>query len=260
MTGVNKTLYIPLYGKAYVSKRNIILSDSYAEKIWDKNGFKLKAKSRSRWLAYYMGMRARVFDDWVSAELNDVDNVTVIHIGCGLDSRAMRVGVSAHRWYDVDFPEVIEERRRHFIESDSYKMISGDILEEGWLEAIPTDRKIILVMEGVSMYLSPDELSDFVLRMCQRFERISLLMDCYTVFAAKASKYKNPINDVGVTRVYGIDEPRFLEKSGVKYIGEHNMTPDHLIDQLSGMEKSIFSKVYGGKMSKKLYKLYEYSK
>lgn len=259
MTGINKTLFIPLYGKAYVSKKNIILSDSYAEKIWDKNGFKLKAKSRSRWLAYYMGMRARVFDDWILDKLKKSD-ATVIHIGCGLDSRAMRVGAAADRWYDLDFPEVIEERRHYFDESDSYRMLSADIREEAWLEAIPTDRRIILVMEGVSMYLSPDELTSFISRLCQKFDSISLLMDCYTVFAAKASKYKNPINDVGVNRVYGIDEPRFLEGAGIKYIGEHNMTPDHLIDQLSGIEKSIFRKVYGGKMSKKLYKLYEYSK
>lgn len=33
MDGVNKTLYIPLYGKAKVSKKNIILKDPTAEYI-----------------------------------------------------------------------------------------------------------------------------------------------------------------------------------------------------------------------------------
>ena len=33
-----------------------------------------------------------------------------------------------------------------------------------------------------------------------------MLLDVYTVFGAKASKYKNPINDVGVTTVWGIDD------------------------------------------------------
>ena len=31
MTNVNKTLYIPLYGKALVSRRGILLSDKKAE-------------------------------------------------------------------------------------------------------------------------------------------------------------------------------------------------------------------------------------
>ena len=34
MNGVNKTLYIPLYGKAYVSKKGIILNDKTAEQIY----------------------------------------------------------------------------------------------------------------------------------------------------------------------------------------------------------------------------------
>ena len=39
--------------------------------------------------------------------------VTVIHIGCGMDSRVLRAGENCSMWYDVDFPEVIEERRRY---------------------------------------------------------------------------------------------------------------------------------------------------
>ena len=66
MTEVNKTLYIPLYGKALCSRKGIILNDKKAEEIWGKAGFPLKGKSRSKWLAYYMGMRAAVFDGWVS--------------------------------------------------------------------------------------------------------------------------------------------------------------------------------------------------
>ena len=34
MTEVNKTLYIPLYGKAFVSRKGIILRDAKAEEIW----------------------------------------------------------------------------------------------------------------------------------------------------------------------------------------------------------------------------------
>ena len=34
MNEVNKTLFIPLYGKSQVSKKDIILNDPTAEKIW----------------------------------------------------------------------------------------------------------------------------------------------------------------------------------------------------------------------------------
>ena len=39
MDAVNKTLYIPLYGKSYVSKKGIILKDKKAEEIWEKAVF-----------------------------------------------------------------------------------------------------------------------------------------------------------------------------------------------------------------------------
>ena len=51
MNNVNKTLYIPLYGKAFVSKRGLFLSDKRAEEIWKAEGFKLRGKAASKWLA-----------------------------------------------------------------------------------------------------------------------------------------------------------------------------------------------------------------
>ena len=74
------------------------------------------------------------------------------------------------------------------------------------------------------------------------------------------SKYKNPINDVGVTKVYGIDDPTLYQNEQLRFINEHIMIPRKYIDELRGFEKIIFSKIYAGKMSKKLYRLFEYQK
>ena len=260
MNSVNKTLYIPLYGKAYVSKRSLFLHDAKAEEIWEAEQFPLNGKSKSKWLAYYMGIRSAVFDGWVREKLAQNDYSVVIHIGCGMDSRALRVDSNRSMWYDVDFPEVIEERRRYYTETERYKMISGDVRDSDWLLSIPRGESAIVVVEGVSMYLSPGELRSAVHALCRHFEEISLLMDCYTVFAAKMSEYKNPINDVGVTSVYGIDDPYTLQVGDFVYVMEHDMTPKRYVDELSGMEKWIFGKLYAGGASKKLYKLYEYGK
>ena len=258
MDSVNKTLYIPLYGKSYVSKKGVILEDKMAERIWEAEGFALRGKSASKWLAYYMGMRARVFDDWVREKISENPTATVIHIGCGLDSRVSRVG-GASRWYDVDFPEVIAERGRYFTSSESYTMLSADAREANSLDAVIGDIAIV-VMEGVSMYLTPDELARLFSNIWGRFGRVYLLMDCYTTFAAGMSKIKNPINDVGVTTVYGMDDPTVLTVSGMEYVGERDMTPPALTDHLSGAERGIFKTLYGGRASKKLYRLYEYRK
>lgn len=261
MNNVNKTLYIPLYGKSYVSKKGIILDDKKAEKIWAQEGFALKGKSKSKWLAYYMGMRSAVFDDWVKEKIKENPSAIVLHIGCGMDSRVERVNKQNTQWYDVDFPEVIEERKKYYTENEHYYMIASDAREQEWVTEFPKNKDAIIIMEGISMYFELGALKDLLDNLSQQFTSIHLLMDCYTEFSAKASKYKNPINDVGVTQVYGLDVPENLNVSeGVSFVKEHSMTPEHLIGQLQGMERKIFEKLYAGKLAQKMYRLYEYEK
>jgi O-methyltransferase involved in polyketide biosynthesis len=257
MDNVNKTLYIPLYGKAYVSRRGIILHDPKAERIWEAEGFALKGKSRSKWLAYYMGMRSAQFDRWLQQAMEEDPTAAVLHIGCGMDSRVERVGTRGHLWYDLDFSDVITERKRYYCENEDYKMLSADIRSRDWLTQISTEN-VIIVMEGVSMYLRPAELKQTLGQIASHFKRVRLLMDCYTEFAAKASKVRNPINDVGVTEVFGLDDPKCVESSGLAFFCAHEMPPADLVDGLHGMEKAVFKALYAGSIAKKMYRLYEF--
>lgn len=257
---VNKTLYIPLYGKAYVSSRGLFLSDKKAQEIWEKEGIPLHGKAKSKWLALYMGMRSAVFDEWLKGKMREQPDAVIIHIGCGLDSRVIRVGTEKHRWYDVDFPEVISERGRYFNEDENYRMIPADIRNGEWLKSIPVGVPAIVVMEGVSMYLTAEESERLARDMSSHFSKISLLADCYTELAAKLSDRGNPVKEVGVTRVYGTDTPVIFEHGGLSFIREHEMTPQKYIALLRGAERHIFRKLYAGGLSKKLYRLYEYKK
>jgi len=246
MHEVNKTLYIPLYAKAYVSKKGLFLDDKKAEQIWAAEGFVLKGKARSKWLAYYLGIRAAVFDEWASHQMAAAQNAVVIHIGCGLDSRVLRVGTTHHKWYDVDFAAVIDERKRYYSEFAGYHMIAGDVRDCGWLADIPETECAIVIMEGVSMYLTIPELQRLTANLSAHFNQIACLMDCYTVFAAKLSKYRNPIHDVGVTTVYGVDTPTLLEHGKFAFAKEHTITPKKYVNTLTGSEKYIFKKLYAG--------------
>ena len=257
MDAVNKTLFIPLYGKALVSQKGILLRDPRAEEIWAQAGFALKGKSRSKWLAYYMAMRARVFDNWLSRQMEAHPNAVVLHLGCGLDSRCRRVAAEGRAWYDVDFPQVIAQRRQFFGETEHYHMVGGDLREGEYLSGI-SGSEAIVVMEGVSMYLPPEQLREALSRITERFDSCVLALDCYTSFAAKASRYKNPINEVGVTQVWGMDDPLVLEAAGLRFVSRLDMTPGELIAQLAPTEQRIFRSLYAGKMSQNLYRLYEY--
>lgn len=258
MNEVNKTLFIPLYGKALVSKKGIIIADKKAEEIWEKEAFPIKGKSKSKWLAYNMAMRARIFDDWLVKMLQQNPVSLILHIGCGLDSRHERVHAKYSQWIDADFPDVISIRKRHFQESTDYHMIGMDASNIHDIEQLPDADNAIVIFEGISMYITNDKLKKVFEALQAKYSSVHILMDVYTEFAAKASKYKNPVNDVGVTKLYGIDNIENLAaNSRLKVKAEHSLTPDYLVNELSGVEKCLFKLMFNGSVYKKVYRLFE---
>ena len=261
MNAESKTMYIPLYGKSFVSKKGIILSDKKAEEIWKASGVKLSKKSKSRWLCYYLAMRARVIDDWTRKMMDDHAEAVVLHIGCGLDSRIERLGSDHHPWYDIDFPVVIAERAKYYHQTIDYSLIEADATECPWLDILPHDKNAIIIMEGISMYIEPEKFISLLKRLCDHFEKLHLIVDCYTEFAASKSKKRNPINEFDVQEVYGFNDPLILTQgTGLSFVTEHDITPTRLIDELKGLERIIFKNIYGGSISKSLYRMYEYIK
>ncbi len=259
MNEINKTLFIPLYGKAIISKKGIILSDKKAEEIWSEESFEIRGKAKSKWLAYNMAMRARVFDDWTNKILLDSNQDTIVlHIGCGLDSRCLRVNQRYCKWIDCDFPEVIRVRKKYFAETEQYKMVGLDASNMGDIDLLPNANEAVILMEGVSMYLSKEKLFGLLKNLREKYNEVHLLMDVYTEFGAKASKYKNPVNDVGVQQLNGIDDiDKFLIDTKLQVIKEYSFTPKYLVNELKGFEKLFFELMFTGKLYSKIYRLYE---
>ena len=259
MNEVNKTLFIPLYGKALISKKGIILKDRKAEEIWDAESFDIKRKSNKKRQAYNIAMRARVFDDWTNKMLFNSDEKTIVlHIGCGLDSRCLRVKEKYYRWLDCDFSDVMSVRRQYYEETSNYKMLGLDASNTADIDLLPDADSAIIIMEGISMYLSREKLVDLLKLLKEKYDKVHILMDVYTEFGARTSKYKNPVNDVGVQKLYGVDDiDKVSVESNLKVIGEHSFTPPHLVNELRGFEKISFKLMFTGKLYSKIYRLYE---
>lgn len=153
-----------------------------------------------------------------------------------------------------------KERKKYYEETDTYHMLAVDARKTEWVKTIAAQNAIV-VLEGISMYFKPEEMQHLLKALKEHFSTVKILMDCYTVRAAKASKYKNPVNDVGVTCVYGIDAPEIFENStGMVFVKEHDITPVHMINQLKNLERMAFKFIFGGKIAKGMYRMYEYQK
>jgi hypothetical protein len=160
LSGVKETLVYTLYYRALDQRSKApIVGDTWAADVLDR----IKADNRKGLLTAKLGasgrfpplLRARRLDDWAREFLARHPDASVLHLGCGLDSRAFRLDVPEKvRWYDLDFPDVIELRRRLYPEHAGYRLLASSATDPGWLDEIPVDRPTLMVAEGVLPYLT----------------------------------------------------------------------------------------------------------
>ena len=108
------------------------------------------------------------------------------------------------------------------------------------------------------MYLSETAIKNLFNAVAKKFPESEIIMDVYTQKAVKASKYKNPIKEVGALPSFGVDDALIFETEKIKFSGEIEMTPEEKINELSGFEKTFFKKMFAGKFAKSLYKIFTY--
>jgi O-methyltransferase involved in polyketide biosynthesis len=213
LTQEQETMLGTLYGRALESRSaHPILRDPHAERVVGLIDYDFRKLGVQGVVVTSIALRARQLDEWTAAFLARHPQATVLHLGCGLDSRAERLdpapGVA---WFDVDYPEVIELRRRLYPPRPGYTMIASSVLDPAWLEEVPGDLPTLIVAEGLSMYLPPDEGPRLFRRLVQCFPEGELAFDSYSRLAVRLGKLNPVVRRAGATLRWGIDDPRELE-------------------------------------------------
>ncbi len=254
----SKTLFIPLYGKALMSKKNLFLKDIKAEEIITKVNYDFSKLKQSKWLSMYMAARAKILDDICSKYIKLKKDITVVHLGCGLDSRVLRVNQNYSNWYDVDFKNVISVRKKFYRETDKYTMLGYNVDDLKWIDEIDQKENVLIIAEGLTMYLDEKQIQKILKGIESKFKNVILLFDAYSKKAVKLSKIKNPVKQMNAAIKWGMDDKKDLEclNSNIKYINSYPIQYNE--NNLKGVTKYIFNKLYCGKYSQTLYKIYEF--
>lgn len=255
----SKTLFIPLLGKAIMSKDNIFLHDSKAEEIISKIDYDFNSLKQSKWLSMYMSLRAMIIDELCNKYILKHHNVTIIHLGCGLDSRCLRVNQNFRNWYDIDYESVINIRKKFYDIDSKHKMIGSSVIDFKWLEQIDNSQNMLIVMEGLTMYLSEEEMKSLITKINKKFGDVHLVFDAYSKIGVRSSKIKNPVNQMNAKVKYGIANPEeFLSLNDkLEYVATHLIKKDD--NNLTGLTKFIFNNLYCGRISQSIYKIYEFT-
>src|SRR5512138_3381705 len=115
LTDVQKTLLITLYAKAIDNRsKNPILYDAKADELVrriDYDFTKLNSWGNDNLIV----VRAKQYDDWIQEFIKGNPSSVVLNLGCGLDTRVMRINPAPTiRWFDIDFPDVIQLRKNFY--------------------------------------------------------------------------------------------------------------------------------------------------
>ncbi|MGF1577025.1 MAG: class I SAM-dependent methyltransferase, partial [Cyanophyceae cyanobacterium] len=208
LTGVAETLMITLYARHVETQR----SDSFFQ---DPKAVDIVERTNYGFDKYAMGwasqlgvvIRVQEYDRLTQQFLEAHPNAVVVNLGCGLCTRFTRLDNGSVRWYEIDFPEVIEFRCKFFQENDRYRFISKSILDFSWIDQIQrsADQPLLILMEGVSPYLSETENRSLVSQICDRLAPAEFVFDVLNRKSAKHTARHDTVSKTGAEFKSGID-------------------------------------------------------
>ncbi|WP_028926791.1 class I SAM-dependent methyltransferase [Pseudonocardia acaciae] len=214
LSGAQETLLATLYGRALDSRSpNSVLGDHEAARAVDRIDYDFGRTGISATTAAGVALRAHQLDGWTREFLAEHEHATVLHLACGLDTRVHRLAPAPTvRWFDVDYPEVVDLRERLLPPpGGDYHPIGTSVTDEAWLDQVPSDRPTVTVFEGLSMYLIKQDGRRLIERITGRFPSGQLLFDCYGTIGIRLQKLVPAVRNAGATLHWGIDDPHELE-------------------------------------------------
>ncbi len=209
LSGAAQTMLTTLYLKALDADfSRPVLGDEFAKATVDRLDYDFSQTGMTPKWAPLITVRTAQYDIWARQFLAVHPHATVVHLGCGLDSRVFRLDPSPDvDWYDVDYPGVIALREKVFPKRPGYHMIATSAEDLSWLDEIPADRPVLFLAEGISMYLTQDEGVALLRRVVDRFPSGELQIDFYNWLAVRTQKTQILMRRTGSTLHWIVNSP-----------------------------------------------------
>jgi O-methyltransferase involved in polyketide biosynthesis len=209
LTGAAQTMLTTLYLKALDADFDRpVLGDRYAKEAVDRLDYDWREIGISGRWAPLITVRTAQYDIWARQFLAVHEHATVVHLGCGLDSRVFRIDPGRGvEWYDVDYPAVIALREKIYPARPRYRLIATSATSPSWLDQIPADRPVLLLAEGISMYLKKHEGVALLRRVVDRFPSGELQTDFFNWLGIKSQKAQTLVRRSGSTLHWAVNDP-----------------------------------------------------
>lgn len=205
LNAVGETALLTLYARAkdYESDQSVLKD----QKSWDilKHIDYDFDQFKDVKMSYYgiLG-RAKVTMNEIRNFISLYPDCIVVSLGAGLDTMFYRVDNGYIDWYNIDFAGVIEARTQFFEPHERVHNLVSSITDELWTKNIEINgRKLLLVSEGVVMYLTLDEMKQFLGLLTDSFEEFTLYLDMISPYVAKRTKQHDMLSKMNVSFQWG---------------------------------------------------------
>jgi methyltransferase (TIGR00027 family) len=229
---VSQTSLVMAYARYRERERdNPLVDDPYA-------GLFLSAKAKA-WLSKFhwpagATVRTWLIDRLLQAAMEKIQPDLVVNLGCGLDCRAYRLDLPPNlRWWDVDFPEVMDFRKK-ILESYSpacrWEGLAVDLRRAAVREQLVARigceaERAVVFSEGMLVYMTTGQAAALSreLAVCQSVRCwVSDVVSGFgcQLMAKRCEKYYGPL----VKYRFAVDDPvTFFKDHGWPSISLHSL-------------------------------------
>ena len=212
ITGVPETMLQTLYARASYSKRpEHKFYDAKAVEMISRMDYDFTNAGKDALMSNGVIARTILLDHMVGDFIRENPDGTVINIACGLDMRCYRLDNGKICWYNLDLPETIEIRRRFVQENGRFSMIAGSAMDENWAGEIETHGKVLVVIEGLTMYLSENDVRKILSVITDKFTLAEIIMETMSPFVVKHVREKS-IDAAQAKFTWGVKTGKELER------------------------------------------------
>ena len=224
LSGVPETMLQTVYARAKESSGRGAIHDAKAEELIEKLDYDFSLADKDTAMRSGVIARTIVLDKLTKSWLASHPGAVVVNIACGLDTRCYRMSGYAH-WYNLDLPETMAVREKLLPESGTISQIAMSAMEDWGSEISEQNVPVLIVIEGLTMYLSEADVKRIFAVISKRFPKAAVLVEIMNPAVAKRFKEKS-IEGSRAKFTWGIKDGKALAAllPDFQFVEEHALT------------------------------------
>jgi methyltransferase (TIGR00027 family) len=182
-------LIVAVYRAEEGERPDALFRDPLARRLAGERGFRMaRHMSRKHYIRWALSVRTVVIDRMIAELLADgVD--TIVNLGAGLDTRPYRLELPhSLKWFEIDFPHMIQYKNQRLADEKPHcqlTRIALDLTDSNTLSRElasinSTAKKVLVITEGVTLYLTADQVGDLATNLRTKTNFIFWINDYFS--------------------------------------------------------------------------------